>query len=94
MSAEHQPLRNSENDDLPPTTARETPGSRWPWIALGICLGLTGILPAYNRAAGSGAEQSCGGFPSVRPERVRHTPDQHVTNVLVTGGLITFVPTT
>ena len=68
--------------------------ARWPWVLLGVFLGLLAVLfvPAGGSAAlavapasGASGETSCGAVPSPPPPFVRRRLNGKVRNVLVTG---------
>ena len=73
-------------------------GARWPWVVLGVFLGLLAVLfvpanggstlPAAPAGAGgvTAAQTSCGAVPLPPPPLVRRRLDGTVKNVLVTGG--------
>ena len=78
--------------------ARQQPtvpvGARWPWVVLGVFLGLLAVLltPAGDSGgrslsfSGGKAETTCGAVPEKAPPLVRRSMDGKVRNVLVTGG--------
>ncbi|KAL1530285.1 hypothetical protein AB1Y20_001196 [Prymnesium parvum] len=87
------PLRGGvAREDLSPT--KSISAQRWPWVLLGVFLGLLAVLfsngakPDVAAAAGqadSAAATTCGSVPMGVPF-VRRKLTEQVTNVLVTGG--------
>ena len=98
------PAADLDDDEMDDTTLLNGKGSasqlsaaqttRWPWVLLGLCLGILGVIfvpqnaGAPAAAAGNDASggMSCGAVPSVPPPLVRRRLDGRVRNVLVTGG--------
>lgn len=66
--------------------------NRWPWVLLGVFLGLLAVLfgspsgVGASAASSAGSETTCGAVPTVPPPLVRRSLDGQVRNVLVTGG--------
>jgi hypothetical protein len=81
-------------DDEPETAllnsgkATISPAARWPWVLLGLFLGLLAVLGTPNGASmgGVSGDTSCGAVPSAAPPLVRRSLTSHARNVLVTGG--------
>ena len=89
MSAQ-TPLRGGSQHDSQST---ELSKQRWPWVLLGVFIGLLVVLlmpggtpHAVAPAAATALDTSCGAVPSVPPPLVRRRMDGVVRNVLVTGG--------
>ena len=79
--------KNGSSSNVPPT-------ARWPWVLLGVFLGLLAVLfvppsgmpvTAAAPAGGASGETSCGAVPSPPPPYVRRNLNGKVRNVLVTG---------
>ena len=81
---------DGEEEPLTGSARAAKPADRWPWVFVGVMLGLAAALIFTHGGSAAGMlgapqETTCGGFPSTDPGHVVQPRDGRVTNVLVTG---------